>query len=179
MIKYLAILPLIAFAALPAQAQTPISRDMANAYYQQCLQGNDPRISDQTKDMMCSCTAAAMMQNMSVEDVQTMAQQSQAGRNALNKMMINVYAPCIQYPARDYYFGTCINNPQTAQMSSNPQGLCTCLADNVAQHLGQNSQQVFSEILRRNPNITDPMSALTSDREFEQFAQQRLLACVQ
>lgn len=174
----LGILVLLIFGfAFPAQA-TPVSKEMANQYYSNCLQQPSNGMSEQTKQYMCACTAAKMQQGMTVEDIKTMAQQSQAGRNATNKMIISVYAPCIEYPARDHYYTTCMTNPQTKALSKNPQGLCACLGNQVATYLKQNAQKEFTRILSKTPNITDPMAALTGDSKFTQFAQSKLTACV-
>ena len=75
-----------------------------------------------------------------------MAQQDQAGRNATNKMIINVYAPCMGYPAKDHYYNNCITNPQTQSLTKNPQALCECMSSQVANYLEQNGSQVFREI---------------------------------
>lgn len=175
--RILMALALLVFCVTPAHA-TPVTKEMANSYFGNCLQQPSPGMSDQTKQYMCSCTAAKMMESMTVEDIKTMAQQSAAGRAATNKMVINVYAPCIEYPARDHYYSTCMTNPQTKTMTSNVQGLCTCLGNQVAGYLRQNAQQEFTRILKRTPNVADPMSALTSDPAFMQFAQGKLMACV-
>ncbi len=164
--------------ALPAHA-TEISNEMANTYYQNCLKGQAQNLSEQTKQTMCACTAAQMKTGLSVEDMKAMGQQDESGRLATNKMIVNVYAPCIRYPAFDYYYGVCVSNPQTRAMTQNPQAMCGCLAKRVSEHLGQNSQQIFRDILTRNPYITDPMAALTNDPQFDQFAQSQLLTCVQ
>lgn len=164
-------------SALPAFA-TPVTKDAANAYYLNCTSQSAQGLSEESKEYLCACTAAKMMENLSIEDVKMMGQQNQSGRNAMNKMIINVYAPCMNYPARDHYYNTCISNPKTRILGGNPQGLCGCMADEVATYLSTSGPQIFREILNRTPNITDPMSALTSDPKFERFAQSKLLGCV-
>ena len=170
---------LACFALIATSAHaTPITKDMANNYYGSCMAKTTEGMSAESQKLLCACTAANMMNNMSVEDVKAMAQQDQNGRNATNKMVVDVYAPCIEYPAKEYYYNTCISNPQTAQMSKNPQGLCTCLGNEMASYLKANSRAVFQDLLMRNPAMVDPMSALTSDPKFQQFAQNKLLGCV-
>lgn len=170
---------LIFLATSPAHA-TEISNDTANQYYQNCIAGaTPPELNKQTQDTLCACTAAHMKTGFTMEDMQAMSKKDETARLALNKMIVNVYAPCIQYPAYDYYYNVCVSNPQTASLSKNPQALCGCLAQKVSSYLAQNSQQVFAGILARNPNIIDPMAALTSDPQFDQFAQGQLVSCVQ
>lgn len=173
-----ALLALLIFTIPAAHAQTKVTPEMANAYFNNCLNQPGPGMSSETKQYMCACTSAKMQESMTVEDIRTMAQQSTAGRLATNKMIINVYAPCIEYPARDHYYSTCMNNPQTKNLTKNVQGLCTCLGSQVAGYLKQNAKKEFTRILSRTPNITDPMTALTNDPAFTQFAQGKLMACI-
>ncbi len=177
MLKPLAVLIALLVLSSPASA-TAITKETANAYFTNCLNQPSQGMSDQTKQYMCACTAAKMQEGMTVEDIKTMGQQSQAGRLATNKMIINVYAPCIEYPARDHYYSTCMSNPQTKNLTSNVQGLCACLGNQVASYLKQNARSEFTRILKRTPNITDPMSALTNDPAFTRFAQTRMTGCV-
>jgi hypothetical protein len=170
---------IVLLIAVPAHA-TEISNEMANQYYQNCTKGETPpNLSKQTQDTLCACTAAQMKTGFTVEDMQAMSKKDETARLTLNKMIVNVYAPCIQYPAHDYYYNVCVTNPQTASLSRNPQQLCGCLAQKISGYLAQNSQQVFADILTRNPTIVDPMAALTSDPKFDQFAQGQLVSCVQ
>lgn len=175
--RFFALLTALCFMSASASA-TPITKDMANAYYENCASQSAQGMSKQSQDTMCACTAANMMDNMSVEDVQTMGKQDANGRAATNKMIIQVYAPCIEYPARDHYYSNCISDPKTKTMSANPKAMCSCMASAISGHLKNNAQNVFRQILTRNPNITDPMSALTSDSQFQQFARSKLLGCV-
>lgn len=161
-----------------AQAGTPVTKDMANAYFNDCAARPAQNMSAENHKLMCACTAAKMMESMSVEDVKAMAGTDQNARYAINRMIINVYAPCIDFPAREHYYNTCISNPETAKMTGNPQKVCNCLGDEMAAYLKANSQSVFSDILTRNPNASDPMSALTSDENFQGFAQKKLVGCL-
>lgn len=176
--QVIACLAFLIFTTVAAHAQTPVTKETANAYFSNCLQQPSPGMSDQTKQYMCACTAAQMQKSMTVEDIRTMAQQSAAGRLATNKMITEVYAPCIEYPARDHYYLNCMNDPKTKNYTSNVQGMCTCLASQVAGYLKQNAKSEFTRILSRTPNITDPMSALTNDPAFMRFAQTKMMACI-
>ncbi|NCO03069.1 MAG: hypothetical protein GW903_02625 [Alphaproteobacteria bacterium] len=159
-------------------AQTPVSSEMANQYFANCKMNKDPRFATEVQEMFCACTAVKMTEGFTVEDMQTMGQQNQAGRDATNKLIINIYAPCIQYPARAYHYSTCVQNPKTKMLGKNVDGLCGCAADNVATHLQQNAQNLFRQILAQNPNVGDPMQALYDSPSFQQVAQSKLMSCV-
>ncbi len=172
-------LPIFAFA------QTPVSKETANTYFANCVaaaqssaNAGPQSLSPQSQTMLCACTAARMTTNFSMEDMQTMTGNDPVqARTAYNKMLVNVYAPCMETPSYDYYYNTCMQNPQTAQYGDR-QSICQCLGGTMALHLRQNGAQVFGDLLQKNPNLTDPMGALTSDPAFQSFAMQKLTACL-
>lgn len=160
----------------PAHA-TVITKDTANKYYLNCKSNPDPRFSAETQDMFCGCTASRLMTHFTMEDMQNTGAQGAPARQATNKMIINVYAPCIQYPAKEYHYQTCISNPKTSILG-NPEKLCTCAADQIANHLKTNAGKMFGAILRTNPDINDPMQALYDDPRFQRFAKNQLMGCI-
>ncbi|MEM9469840.1 MAG: hypothetical protein AAF988_06735 [Pseudomonadota bacterium] len=178
--KYLiALLSVIVFiGANEALAQTPVSKDIANTYFANCKAQSDPRFSAASQEMFCACTAAQMVQSFTVEDMQAAGRQDEIGRAATNKMIINVYAPCIQYPAREYHYNSCITNPQTKILGGNTENLCQCTAEQVANHLSANAKQLFQQVLSANPNVADPMQALYNDKTFQATTQRQLMACL-
>ncbi|NQZ14488.1 MAG: hypothetical protein HRT94_06680 [Alphaproteobacteria bacterium] len=178
--KYLlALLSLVTlFGASTAQAQTPVSKEIANNYFINCKSQTDPRFSAASQEIFCACTAANMVQSYTLEDMQNASRPDEIGRAAANKLIINVYAPCIQFPAREYHYNSCVQNPQTKILGGDPQKLCACTAERVAAHIQQNAQSMFSQILAVNPTIADPMQALYSDNNFQKTAQAQLMACL-
>lgn len=174
---FIAILTIFCVLPFSAQAQTSISKEQTNQYYAACAAQTDPRFSKDTQKLFCACTAARYQQALTVEDVQIMGGQTQAARDAMNKMIVNVYAPCMQYPTRDYHYQTCISNPKV-KILGNPQKVCECSANEVAQYIGENGQALFAEILKTSPNITDPMQAIYNSEKFQSYAQSKLLGCI-
>ena len=171
-------LPLLMLLLLisPAHA-TPVSKDTANQYFQNCKKQQDPRFSADIQELFCACTAVQLTKSFTLEEMQATAQQSQAGRNATNKLITEVYAPCIQYPAKTYHYNTCVEDPKS-KVLGDPQKICSCSADLVANHLQANAKSMFQDILRKNPNVLDPMQALYSDPPFQKFVQSKILGCV-
>lgn len=176
--KILFLFLLVAFS-FPAHAQTPVSKEQANAYFANCVKAPpQPGLSAKAQQMVCACTAARMTQFFTIEDMKTATTPNAPGqREAFNRMMVDVYAPCMEEPTREYHYNACITNPQSARYG-NPQIVCECMATQVANHMKTNGAAVFRDILARNPNIVDPMSALADDPAFTRFAQSKLLACI-
>lgn len=176
--KYI-VLFLTAFVFLPLSASaTSIDRETANAYFLNCKANPDPRFSEETQEQFCGCTATSMMEGFTIEDMKKVGTPEDPGaRTAVNKMMINVYAPCIQFPAQEYHYQSCISNPKT-KILGNPETVCQCAADKVAAYLQGNSKNLLRSILRKDPTIMDPMQAIYDDAGFQNYAQKQLMGCL-
>lgn len=164
----------------PASAQTLVPKETANQYFANCVSAPSSGImSQQGQQMLCACTAARLTQFFSMEDMQAMMGTDPAlARPAYNRMIVNVYAPCMDVPTREYHYKACMENPNTAKLGRHPEGLCSCAADALAQHMKFHGSEIFSKILSRDPNITDPAAALFDDPEFQTLAQQKTIGCL-
>lgn len=182
LIAAMIVLPVTALSIGAAHAQTRVSPEQANSYYASCRENaaaTEMRFSPAAQDMFCACTAAQLTQNFTIEDMQVMTDpQNPNAREALNRMIVQVYAPCMEEPTREYHYNSCVGNPQVSRLNGNPEQLCRCAADSIAAHLKQNGPRQFQEILARDPNVVDPMQALYDDPAFRSFAQSQLLGCV-
>ena len=171
----LTLVPICAFA-------TPVSKEQANTYYASCVENaakTEQRFSKPSQELFCACTAAKLTESFSIEDMQTMTDTTNPNaRKALNKMIVNVYAPCMEAPTQEYHVTQCLSNPQVGRLGGDPAALCQCAAAGIAQHLKDHGGAMFEEILSRNPNIEDPMQALYDDPKFRSFAQAKLLKCL-
>ncbi|MAM33657.1 MAG: hypothetical protein CMH28_01125 [Micavibrio sp.] len=161
-------------AAHSAQAQSRISPQVAQAYAQNCAQQENPYISAETKDIFCQCTASYMQKTMSMEDLQAMRGNDQPARNAINKMMIQVYSPCMEFPVRDLVYKKCQEDAFQAG-----QKICQCLSNNMAAYVSKRAKADLPAILQANPNITDPMEAIVTSQSYEQTEKRIALGCIQ
>ena len=175
--RILILLLVVTLFPLNASAE-PISKAGAMNYYNKCVSNQDPNMGAETQKLLCACTAVQMQKNMTTQDVQAMSKQDQSGRLATNKMLVDVYAPCMQHPAKELYHQNCISNPETQKIAQNPAKTCTCMSTKIANYLSSRGPDVFRKILTDSPNVTDPMSALANDATFQQFTQSQLMSCL-
>jgi hypothetical protein len=163
--KIISLLSLLLIALCPAtaSAQTPINDKMAHAYLSSCVQQPSGTMDRTTLAEFCQCTATQIQKNMSFEEIKAQAGNDQAARNALNKTITHVYAPCIQHPVRALVAKRCAANPQTADNKD----LCNCAADNLAAYTQAEAPKQLLQLFAQNPNITDPSTAFMSTPQFE------------
>lgn len=171
---------LLALLSHPSQAQTPITKDAANAYYRNCKAQSDPRLRPETQEELCACTAVQMMEKMSVQEVQTMSHNDQSGRMALNKMLVEVYAPCINFPVQDMISEECMNDPKVdmAGLKMDKAVLCDCMGEKTGAWMASAGKALMGQILAGNPNITDPIGPVMENKAFRQQAYENMMACM-
>lgn len=187
--KLFAILTFLLLVPVSAQAtgnpapQGSISKQQLDQYYMTCVNNaaaTETRFSPQAQQQFCACTASKIMEGrFSLEDMETMSDTSSPNsRMAMNKMIVNVYAPCMSIPTQEYHYTQCVANPQTATLTQKPEKLCLCAATAVAKYMDQNGPALFQSILGSNPTIEDPMGALYQNPQFQQYAQSQLMGCM-
>lgn len=157
-----------------AQAQTPVNAQTAQTYTQNCEATRDPRMLNDTQEIFCQCTAMQMQKSYTMEDMQNLSKQDATGRAAVNKMLLNVYAPCMEFPVRDLIYAKCKADAYQAQ-----QGICECLSKRMAGYMTAESQKLLGGILQRNPNIIDPITEIMASPEFAQKEKRIVLDCIQ
>lgn len=178
--KYLLLLLTVFLLPAAAKAQTPVSKETANTYFQSCVKQTtaNQSFSQQGQQMLCACTAARLTQFFTMEDWQNMMKDDPAvARPAYNKMLIDIYAPCMGEPAREYHYQSCISSPDIVKLG-NPTKICQCAAEQIAVYMQGNGSNLFQRLLSRNPNATDPNALLFGDSEFQRIATEKTMKCL-
>lgn len=160
-------------ATSPAFAgQTPITADMARQYYSNCVAGAERQgtMSSISIQKYCGCTTIYMKDKLTQEDLGDLGKENQAGRNAINKMMVTVNGPCSQYPIHDMLEKKCMSDGTAPS-------LCSCLSTKIADFLGSHSPMMLYKILQADPNNPDPMAVIYETPEFKSAQQQAAVSC--
>jgi len=164
-----------------AGAQTPISKQTANTFFNICVGKKDPRMSKDTMQAFCSCTAAKYFESMTLEEVKAMYGTTSDAKLMQNKLLIEVYAPCISYPVQDFVTGSCLENPQLKMLNlKNPthKELCQCISKRTGDWLSKRGRTLMQELLNKNPDITDPVTPIMNSQEFNDQSQKYLRECM-
>lgn len=165
---------LIMLCPAAGHAQTPISKNMADSYLQNCVSNQSPNMSVETQSIFCQCTVMQMQKSFYVEDMQALGAQDGRALAAQNKMLTHVYAPCMEFPVRDLIYNKC-----QSDMYQSKQGICSCLSNRMAQYVSTESQRLLTGILAQTPNLADPIAAITDTAEFKQKEKRIVLECIQ
>lgn len=168
-------------AATPAppqqQAQEENINDFAKRYYANCMAKKNPILGPAELKQLCACSAANLVQDMTVENIRTMNEPTAEGLLQRNRMILNVYTPCIQYPARALIMDSCRKNPQVRALPGYER-LCGCVSENMGQYVRKEAPAAIAKSLEVNPQDTDPLRAMLESPEFDQASRSYLTSCI-
>lgn len=152
-----------------AHADTPMTDELTNQYFENCLNGlqKDSTMTPNSKKAYCVCTSVNMKKSMTSEDLIALSENK---RPALNKVLLDVNGPCMQYPVRDMIQKKCMTDLKNDAM-------CSCLSQKVGEYTKQEVQKKLPKILADNPDVYDTMSPIVDSPEFQQATQQMALSC--
>ncbi len=157
---------------VPAHA-TPVSKDVANTYYNNCMAQSDPRLSEESHKSLCACTAAKMTEALSIEEMQAM----KGNKEIQNKVLVEVYAPCMGGPVRDMVGAECRSNPQVSGAKATT--VCECVGKLTGDWYELSGRTLMAEALKRDPSITDPTKGIQDSPQFQQETMKNLQSCMQ
>lgn len=158
--------------SVAASAATPVTIEIANQYFANCVAGakKEGTMQPQTQERYCACTALNMHKSLSQEDLATLNYQNEASRLVLNKILTEVNGPCMEYPVHDLIMKKCMTDLK------NP-AICECLSTKMGNFTAQQSRQMMPKLLAENPNLFDPLTPIMESQEFQQTQQQIALSC--
>ncbi len=167
------------FLCQTVRAQTPIDNRTSTVFYQNCLEKRDARMTEESQAEFCACSATEMQNSMSVEEIQTMFAQSQEGRNMLNKMLVQVYAPCMNYPVQDMIEMSCRTDPKVAalKLKGDISDLCYCMGKETGKWFAENGPPLLFALLKKDPNITDPITPIMESHVVKKESYNFLMSC--
>lgn len=155
--------------------RTPITPQIAQSYYQNCLAApSNPPLSPSTRDIFCQCTSTYIQRNISYEEMAMANQATPAGNAIRQKILLQVYAPCMEFPVRELIHGECSAKPQLAAQPH----ICPCVSKHVAQYMAQSAQQNLAGLMKAGQDLADPMNALMESAAFQQAQQSIAMKCM-
>ncbi|MCC6597300.1 MAG: hypothetical protein IT559_00735 [Alphaproteobacteria bacterium] len=152
--------------------------DFANRYYANCQAQQHPLLQGKNLELLCGCTASRLPEVMSVEQVQQMQEDSEEGQYQRNRMLLFVYAPCIEYPTRALILDQCLGDPQVQAGMKNFKTVCSCLADEMAAFMKEHAPGTIRNALRANQKDIDPLSTLLQSSAFDAASKSKMTECI-
>jgi hypothetical protein len=157
----------------------PVGPQFANAYFESCMKAEHKSFTPQGKEMMCGCTSAKILEELSEEELRVMGANTPEGQIVRDKITIHVYAPCISFPTSDLIYTRCMQDVAVKSMLKKHAEVCACLGEGMAEWVNKNSQTFMAATLRREPNNLDPLGGLIDSYGFKQQEKAYMQHCIQ
>jgi hypothetical protein len=159
-----------------ANTATALTAQQAATMYQSCLaQGAPAELTPQTKDIFCQCTATYTQKAITVEEMAAATTAGNPNAAAIQqKIILEVYAPCMEFPVRDLITAECVKTPALA---ANPQ-ICPCLAKNMSAYTAQTAQANLGKLMASGRPVGDVMNGLMETPEFKAAQQDIAMKCM-
>lgn len=153
-------------------AGTEITGEMAEKYFANCVANAEKEgtMSKDSQNKYCACTAMNMQKAMTQEDLSALSGRGDAARAALNKVLVSVNGPCMEYPTHDLIHNKCMADVKNAEV-------CSCLSNKMGHFMKAISARMLPTLLEKNPNIFDPMTPIMETPEFVETQQKIALSC--
>lgn len=164
--------------AAPRREPTTIE-DFANRYYSNCVAQDHPFLRGEDVKLLCGCTSAKIPENMTVQQMRDMQDNTQEGQTQRARMLMFVYTPCISYPTRALVNDQCINNPEIKSTLKHYQDVCRCLGDSMADYMDERAPDAMEAALTRNMTDVDPLRTLMESKGFEKYSSFYMKKCVE
>lgn len=124
-------------AALGLEDEKPKVRakSLINSLYKSCIRHKPSIIEQSSLEALCGCTAANAMEIMSDEEIVLMSTNEQGAQFQRERLFSLAYLPCMQFPVGDIVRDDCLSNINFTEGMKKPATVCSCIADNMAQHV--------------------------------------------
>ena len=165
-------------AASEVMPEPQTINDFANQYYKNCTSQQHPVLKDENLELLCGCTSAQIPQQMTVEGMKALNEDSNEGKLQRGRMLLMVYAPCIQYPTYALVYNQCVQNPQIQTAIANYKKVCDCLGNGMGAFMKKRAPQHIEGALRRDIDNIDPLRDLLDSYAFEETSQYHMKRCI-
>lgn len=169
---------LMLYASADAQA-TPVSRDEANQYYQNCVKQDSAATGPENMRMLCSCAAAKIVEVMTQEELQSLSPEAAQNRPVRDKMLLDVYAPCLDEIAPELFAHQCASDESLHELGDqiDVTAACGCVGERAGKWFKGKARTIISELLKTNPLLVDPVAPLMTERQVRREVTGHLVGC--
>ncbi len=166
-----------------ARAET-LTESQTQRFYEQCLSSDIGHgkymLTEDVKTDLCQCVRTQLETGAITESDLGAAS---AGDNRFTpdlkeKILANVYAPCLHTPVHDLFYQGCKSDPQISGAVMEPEKFCSCVADQVSSFIAENGSQLIETQAGDQGAIGNPLGTLIKSQKFQDISQTALLTCV-
>lgn len=158
-------LTVILFLSLNSSA---VAEENDDLFFIRCVVTDDPILDGIEKEEFCACLDVKTREYAPT----TKPTRDNTGIPTLFdlqpykvKLYTQIYAPCMNVPVRRLIYDECLYSEKMQTRSvyrENLYAMCNCIADEMAHYTKQNAMLMLDRLLGQNPNLEDPLEAITT-----------------
>ncbi|QQG35570.1 MAG: hypothetical protein HYS17_08555 [Micavibrio aeruginosavorus] len=154
------VLPLLAYPQ--AIGAAPATKAQANSFFESCLIGKPPFVSNDAIMTLCACYSASVMETLSAEDIANIG--SPDSDPLRRKILTDIYAPCVENVIAEILRDECLNDPKVRDLEGryNTQDICSCAAHQTHLWTEGKGKNLMTEGLQGNPAPEQPLMLILS-----------------
>ncbi len=130
---------------------------MANHYYKTCTSKDSLVFDDIEKDILCSCTAAKMSENLTIEDFMMLDNKTPKGKDARGRMLAYSYAPCMEYVIEKKVSTDCYVSKRLDDIIIGKSLICDCVAERFKEHISLVAPRMITTYMLYEPMGMNPL----------------------
>lgn len=148
-------------------------KEFANIMYKSCVESEHPVLKKKELEMFCGCTASNMTKVFNTRQMKAMSEDTEEGQYQRNRMLLNVYAPCIEYPTRAMLLDNCLKQERLR----NPTKTCGCIADGMGEYMRENAPKAIEQAIKRDKTDIDPLRFMLNSPAYRQYERSLAMSC--
>lgn len=154
----------------PSLNQQATSSELANIYFENCLNKESLAFNDTEKETLCACTSSNIAETMDTEEVKLLEASGKKGKDARSKMLAFSYAPCMQHVIETKVQGDCYTSGYLDDIIRGKQLICGCVAKRYQELINKNAAFIITDAMHYNPMTLNPLEDYFTKVNY--FAQQ-------
>lgn len=135
-------------------------------YFKFCATAEHPFIRRPDRAELCNCSANAMLNVMSLEEIEAMKTTNPQSIKLRRKMLVEAYAPCIKDTIEPIITRLCLSDTASTAKMRDPQYICACLGDTVSRYIDRDHYNLIDRIIHQDPQTVDPLGTYLNSDEF-------------
>ena len=157
-------------------------KEFLDKFFHRCTAEPDKNQSAESQGDMCICEALHMEKYMTADEIEIMATGKGDGFVRKEVLFKEVYAPCLEFPARSIALYDCYNNPRISSMVSTKnayEGTCQCTANKAAEYFREYARPQISFMMEKSPLMDDPLGDILKSFEYREYINKQQNKCLE
>lgn len=153
-------------------------QDFANLHYLNCTQTQHPILAGEDLERACACTKDKFRENMDLNQIREMQNNTKEGQYQQSRMLLFVYAPCIKFPLQMMLSIQCMNNTKNKYLMKNQPNTCGCIATRVSKAATDLIPQYIETAIKLRIDLSRPFDILVRPVHIDSYLSSHTSQCL-